>query len=111
MEIKQVFIRDAGLMGSGIAQFCAQAGIRVALNDVSQQFLDNGLQVIAWSACKARRKGQIVTNKETILGRSEKARDFFSDREPDLAIEVIFGNLNEEQNYSGNWMRPALPLR
>ncbi len=36
MEINNIFIVGAGLMGSGIAQVCAQAGIRVILNDVSQ---------------------------------------------------------------------------
>jgi 3-hydroxybutyryl-CoA dehydrogenase len=32
MEIKKVFIVGAGVMGSGIAQVCAQSGIDVVVN-------------------------------------------------------------------------------
>ena len=34
MEIDKVLIVGAGLMGSGIAQVCAQSGIQVILNDI-----------------------------------------------------------------------------
>ena len=37
MEIDKVLIVGAGLMGSGIAQVCAQSGIQVILNDISQE--------------------------------------------------------------------------
>ena len=35
MEISKVLVVGSGLMGSGIAQVCAQAGIDVVLSDVS----------------------------------------------------------------------------
>ena len=57
MEIKNVFVVGAGLMGSGIAQVCAQSGIQVILNDVSQAVIDKGLQGIAWSVENLSRKG------------------------------------------------------
>ena len=64
MTIERVFIAGAGLMGSGIAQVCAQAGIRVTLNDVSEQALNKGMKSIAWSVGKlafARRMGPFET--------------------------------------------------
>ena len=53
MTINNVFIVGAGLMGSGIAQVCAQAGINVNLNDVSREALDKGLKNIAWYLLKS----------------------------------------------------------
>ena len=39
MEVKKVLVVGSGLMGSGIAQVCAQAGIEVILKDVSREAL------------------------------------------------------------------------
>jgi 3-hydroxybutyryl-CoA dehydrogenase len=97
MDIKKVFIVGAGTMGSGIAQVCAQAGIRVSLNDVSQEFIDKGFQAIAWSVGKLVEKGKLSETKEAILGRIEKALDFSGAKEADLAIEVVFEKLNQKQ--------------
>ena len=46
MKIKSVFVTGGGLMGSGIAQVCAQAGIQVCLFDISQEALDKGVKGI-----------------------------------------------------------------
>ena len=97
MDIKKVFIVGAGTMGSGIAQVCAQAGIRVALNDISQEFIDKGFQAISWSVGKLVEKGKLSECKEAILGRIERAPDFSSAKEADLAIEVVFEKLNLKQ--------------
>ncbi len=52
MAINKVFIVGSGLMGSGIAQVCAQAGLQATLSDVSQEQLDKAVKNIAWSAGK-----------------------------------------------------------
>ena len=44
MTIERIFIAGAGLMGRGIAQVCAQAGIQVARNDISEQWLTKGMK-------------------------------------------------------------------
>ena len=46
MEIKNVCVIGAGLMGSGITQVCAQAGYNVAMHDIEQKFVDNGMSII-----------------------------------------------------------------
>ena len=52
MQIKKVIVVGSGLMGSGIAQVCAQAGIQVFLNDVSQAALNKAIKNIEWSVGK-----------------------------------------------------------
>ncbi|MCD4716209.1 MAG: 3-hydroxybutyryl-CoA dehydrogenase, partial [Desulfobacterales bacterium] len=97
MEIKQVFIVGAGLMGSGIAQACAQAGIGVVLNDVNQEAIDKGMKNIDWSVGKFIEKGKLTEEKEVILRRIKTAIDFRGAAEVDLAIEVVFENLELKQ--------------
>ena len=46
MEIKKVCVLGAGLMGSGIAQVCAQAGYEVTMRDIEQRFIDGGMNTI-----------------------------------------------------------------
>jgi 3-hydroxyacyl-CoA dehydrogenase len=46
MEIKNVCVLGAGLMGSGIAQVCAQAGFQVTMRDIEQRFIDAGMNTI-----------------------------------------------------------------
>lgn len=97
MEIKSVFVVGAGLMGSGIAQVCAQAGIGVILNDVSRKIMDKGLQDIAWSLGKFIEKGKLTEKRETILGRIEGTTDFSRGADADLAIEAVSENLKLKQ--------------
>ena len=97
MEINRIFIAGAGLMGSGIAQVCAQAGIQTILNDVSRKIIDKGLENIAWSVGKFIEKGKLTEKKETILSRIEGTTDFSRGADADLAIEVVPENLKLKQ--------------
>ena len=97
MVIKKVFIVGAGLMGSGIAQVCAQSGINVVLNDISKEAIDKGLKDIAWSVSKFIEKGKLREDKETILNRISTDDDFSSAADADLAIEVVFEKLELKQ--------------
>ncbi len=93
MDIKSVFVAGSGLMGSGIAQVCAQSGLQVLLNDVSQEFIDKGMKNIAWSVGKFVEKGTLKEPKETIMGRVTPCLDFSRAAEADMAIEVVFEKL------------------
>ena len=93
MEIQRVLIVGAGLMGGGIAQVCAQAGIEVLLNDVSREALQKGIKNIAWSVEKLAGKGALKETKETVLGRIETVADIKAAGDVDLAIEAVFENL------------------
>ena len=50
MAIHKVFVVGASIMGSGIAQVCAQSGMRVVLNDISAEAAERGRGQCAWQA-------------------------------------------------------------
>lgn len=94
MSINKIFIVGAGLMGSGIAQVCAQSGIQVAFNDIDQEALDKGLKSIAWSVGKFIEKGKLSEDSETIIGRIQTCPDYSLASDADLAIEAVFEKLD-----------------
>ena len=97
MAIEQVFIAGAGLMGSGIAQVCAQAGITVTLYDVSAEALQKGMKNIAWSVGKLVDKKRVSEKQATILDRIDTTDKMSAAAEADLAIEAAFENLDVKQ--------------
>jgi len=97
MSIDRIFIVGAGLMGSGIAQACAQSGIEVILNDVNQEAVDKGLKNIEWSIDKFIEKGKLSETKETVLGRIKTATDLAQAGDAALVVEAVFENLEVKQ--------------
>ena len=99
MEVKKVIVVGSGLMGSGIAQVCAQAGIHVFLNDVSREALDKAIQSIGWSVGKFTEKGKLAEKKKTIVRRITpiKGLDKAQVQDVDLAIEAVFEQLELKQ--------------
>ena len=99
MQVKKVIVVGSGLMGSGIAQVCAQAGIHVFLNDVSQAALDKAIKNIEWSVGKFIKKGNLTEKKETVVGRITTIKDLKKDQvqDVDLAIEAVFEQLELKQ--------------
>ena len=93
MSIQNALVIGAGLMGSGIAQVCAQAGIQVALHDVSKDALDKALKGIDWSVGKFVEKGKLTEDRESIINRIEPIADLSATTKVDLAIEAVFENI------------------
>jgi 3-hydroxybutyryl-CoA dehydrogenase len=93
MEINKVLVVGSGLMGSGIAQVCAQAGIDVFLNDVSREALDKAIKNIEWSVGKFIEKGKLAEKKESIIDRICPITDLDTAKDIDLAIEAVFEQL------------------
>jgi 3-hydroxybutyryl-CoA dehydrogenase len=102
MEIKKVGVLGCGLMGSGIAQVAATAGLEVTVLEVEQKFLDKGFAGIEKSLAKfAERppeKGGITAQqKKEILSRlkgSIKAADL---ADCDIVIEAIIEELAQKK--------------
>ncbi len=92
MAIDRVFIAGSGTMGRGIAQACAQAGLQVTLNDISQEALTQALDGIAWSVGKLVEKGKVQGSVEEITGRIRTDPSLESAAGADLAMEAVFEN-------------------
>lgn len=93
MQIKKVFIVGSGLMGSGIAQVCASAGLDVTICDSNPAALEKALKSIAWSVGKFVEKGKVAGTVEEIMARIATASDVSQCGGHDLVIEAVFENL------------------
>jgi len=91
MEIKNICVLGAGLMGAGIAQTCAAAGFNVILRDVEDRFVENGLASIKSILDRSVSKGKLDSeNAQQILGRIKGTTDLKeAAQEADLVIEAI----------------------
>jgi 3-hydroxybutyryl-CoA dehydrogenase len=97
MTIRKVGVVGCGLMGSGIAQTCAQFGYVTVVREVNQQLLDKGLARIydAWDMMAS--KGKLTreeheANRARLHGTLELA-DF---ADCDVIIEAIIENMEEK---------------
>jgi 3-hydroxybutyryl-CoA dehydrogenase len=96
MKINNIAVIGAGLMGSGIAQVCAQAGYRVNLNDIKEEFIDKGLSGIHKNLDKMVGKGKLDSGEaEQIQSRittSTSLKD--SAGEADVVIEAVIEKMD-----------------
>ncbi|MCF8036254.1 MAG: 3-hydroxyacyl-CoA dehydrogenase family protein [Desulfobacteraceae bacterium] len=97
MTVKSVFVVGSGLMGGGIAQVCAQAGMNVCITDKSEEALKKSLDNISWSVGKFAEKGKISEDKDTVMGRIQTVSDMNPAKDADLVIEAVFENLELKQ--------------
>ena len=94
MKIKKSFIVGSGLMGSGIAQVCAQAGIDVFLYDIDTEALKKALDNIEWSVNKFVEKGKVKEEGRTIMTRIRTVSDFSEAEKVELIIEAVFEKID-----------------
>lgn len=97
MAFEHVMVVGSGLMGSGIAQVCAQAGIRVSLYDVSHEALEKALRNIGWSVGKFIEKGVLTETKEAIINRIVPVGRVEEAAGAGLVIEAVFEDREVKQ--------------
>jgi len=98
MEIKNIFVAGAGLMGGGIAQVCAQAGYDVTMRDIGDEILEKSLKAISWSVGKFVEKGKVAGSVEDIMGRLKVTTDLAEAAEADFVFEAIIENLEAKRD-------------
>ena len=91
MEIKNICVLGAGLMGNGIAQVCAQAGYNVTMRDIEQRFIDNGMNSITKNLTRDVGKGKKNQQEmDAILARITPTLDLKEAAQAaDVVIEVV----------------------
>jgi 3-hydroxybutyryl-CoA dehydrogenase len=94
MEIKCIFIQGAGIMGSGIAWVCAQAGFNVILMDLNKELIEKGFNSIERGLGRLVEKGKMKNEeKSLILSRIKPVTDVEEAKIADIAIEAVFEDM------------------
>jgi 3-hydroxybutyryl-CoA dehydrogenase len=90
-QFATVAVLGAGTMGAGIAQVCAQAGSRVVLQDITEEFVQKGLSRIRDFLQKGVEKGKVTEARrnEVLALVSTTVDRAAASRAADLVIEAV----------------------
>ena len=98
MQIKTVGVVGCGLMGSGIAQVCAESGYTVVVREINEDALKKGLGRIDSFLKKGVEKGQVTTGRKAeILGRLSGTVRLEDLAGCDLVIEVVIESIQAKR--------------
>ena len=89
-EIHRIGVVGSGLMGSGIAEVCARAGLDVLVNEINTEALEAGRDRITASMARGVRSGKVSeAERDEALDRIRFTTDLgeFTDRQ--LVIEAV----------------------
>ena len=76
MEIRNVCVLGAGIMGAGIAQVIAEAGFSVNMRDIEDRFVQKGCDTISKNLERAVSKGKMqASDAEAVTGRIKGMTD------------------------------------
>ena len=90
MGIARVGIVGCGLMGSGVAEAVARAGVDVRVVDVEQSLVERGRERVAGSIARAHKGGKLTElEAESAMDRIEFSADLGSLADSQLVIEAI----------------------
>jgi len=93
-QIRKVGVLGCGLMGSGIAQVCAQAGYETVVREVSDEVAQRGLSGIRKQLDRAVEKGKLAAEeRDRIMGHLRGTSRLEDLAECDLVIEAVVENL------------------
>lgn len=94
MSIKKVGVLGCGLMGAGIAEVCARAGLETVVREVDEALLEKGLSRIGKSLDKAVEKGKLEADqRQATLEKLTGTTELEQLADCDLIIEAIVENL------------------
>ena len=90
MDVQRVGVVGGGLMGSGVAEVCARAGLEVAVVEVTTELAAAGGKRVAASLERAVAKGKLgAADRDAALGRLSFGTDFDAFADRDLVVEAV----------------------
>ncbi|HEX9761404.1 MAG TPA: 3-hydroxyacyl-CoA dehydrogenase NAD-binding domain-containing protein, partial [Candidatus Acidoferrales bacterium] len=94
MPIQTVGVVGCGLMGSGIAQVCAQSGLQVIVREVNSELVDKGLKSIEKNLQRMVEKGSLTeVERDHTRSRLRGTTSVDELKGCDLVIEAIIEQL------------------
>lgn len=94
MPIQTVGVIGCGLMGSGIAQVCAQAGYKTIVREVNEDLLKKGLGKIDGFLSKSVEKGKLTAeHKQATMAKLVGTTNLADLKEADIVIEAMIENI------------------
>jgi 3-hydroxybutyryl-CoA dehydrogenase len=98
MAVKTVGVVGCGLMGSGIAQVCAEAGYDVIVREVDEGALKKGLGKIDSFLAKGVEKGKVKPERKAeVMGRLKGTTDLADLANCDFIVEVVVENIEAKR--------------
>jgi len=93
VSIERVGIVGGGLMGSGIAEVSAKAGVDVIVHEVNSEFAEGTLARIEKSLGRAVEKGKLdEQGRQQIMGRINMTTDLSEMADRQLVVEAVTEN-------------------
>src|SRR5271165_3476195 len=102
MAIQKVGVVGCGLMGAGIAQVSAQAGLATVVREVSPELLEKGLKAVDKNLSRLVEKGTITeVAKGEIRGRLKGTTALEDLKDCDVIVEAIIEKLPAKRELFG----------
>jgi 3-hydroxybutyryl-CoA dehydrogenase len=102
MAIEKVGVVGCGLMGSGIAQVCAQAGFATVVREVNAPLVEKGLKSIEKNLARLAEKGTITEAAKNEIRDRLKGTTAIEDlKDCDLIVEAIIEQLPAKRELFG----------
>jgi 3-hydroxybutyryl-CoA dehydrogenase len=93
-EVRKVGVLGCGLMGSGIAEISAKAGLETWVREVSDEFVEKGKRAITKSLDKAVEKGKLDAGaRDSALGNLKFTTSLEDLKDCDIIIEAVTEDL------------------
>ncbi|MFX0027131.1 MAG: 3-hydroxyacyl-CoA dehydrogenase NAD-binding domain-containing protein [Candidatus Hermodarchaeota archaeon] len=112
MDVKNVLVLGAGLMGNGIAQVALMTGYNVTLVDIKDEFIDNGVAKIETGLKKLESKnalGEGVTAAR-VMARLKRSIDLASAvKDSDFVIEAVIEKMDVKKQVCKTVMENGPP--
>ena len=97
MAIDKVAVLGCGLMGSGIAQVCAQAGREVTVIEVAEEYLNRGIGGIGKQLARMVDKCKLTGDaRDQTLSKLHGSTQIEDAAGSDIVIEAIIENMDEK---------------
>jgi len=98
MSIQKVGVIGCGLMGSGIAQVCAQKGLPTLVREINDEALKKGLDRIRGSLAEGVKRGKVTAEQSELTLKNLTGTTALAElKDCDLVIEAVVENLDEKR--------------